>query len=211
MLCWIPSHVSTRAMRAMTVQQTALSIPITNIKLPAHVNLYLAFLCSVWTNGRIYGTVASVVINSVSSMPLLELLNMSEICPTVILYFHSYRVWYFCLACESYGLQLTVKQGHPWKIFCSFFHLLWSILILLLILLLLLQYYYWFYQRNSFLQFAQLHCKRCTSYSNSVRLSVRLSVCLSVRPSVTRRYCVKTTARSTVQFAPLDSKMCLVL
>ena len=33
------------------------------------------------------------------------------------------------------------------------------------------------------------------------------SVCLSV----TRRYCVKTTARSTVQFAPLDSKMCLVL
>ena len=32
--------------------------------------------------------------------------------------------------------------------------------------------------------------------------SVRLSVCLSV----TRRYCVKTTARSTVQFAPLDSK-----
>ena len=39
----------------------------------------------------------------------------------------------------------------------------------------------------------------CTSYSNSVRLSV------------TRRYCVKTTARSTVQFALLDSKMCLVL
>jgi len=41
--------------------------------------------------------------------------------------------------------------------------------------------------------------------------SVRLSVCPSVCPSVTRRYCVKTTARSTVQFAPLDSKMCLVL
>ena len=37
--------------------------------------------------------------------------------------------------------------------------------------------------------------------------SVRLSVC----PSLTRRYCVKTTARSTVQFAPLDSRMCLVL
>ena len=36
------------------------------------------------------------------------------------------------------------------------------------------------------------------------------SVCPSVRPSVglsvTRRYCVKTAARSTVQFAPLDSK-----
>jgi len=36
------------------------------------------------------------------------------------------------------------------------------------------------------------------------------SVCLSVRPSA-RRYCVKTTARSTMQFSPLDSKMCLVL
>ena len=45
------------------------------------------------------------------------------------------------------------------------------------------------------------HCKRCTSYGNSVRLSIR--------PSVTRRYCVKTTARSMVQFA--DSKICLLL
>jgi len=63
-----------------------------------------------------------------------------------------------------------------------------------------------------FLQRAQYsHCKRCISYSNSVCLSVRLSVRLSVCLSVTRRYCVKTTARSTVQFAPLDSKMCLVL
>ena len=44
------------------------------------------------------------------------------------------------------------------------------------------------------------HCKRCTSYGNSV--------CLSVCLSVTRRYCVKTTARSTVQFALSDSKMC---
>jgi len=41
--------------------------------------------------------------------------------------------------------------------------------------------------------------------------SVRLSVCLSVCLSVTRRYCVKTTARSTAQYASLDSKMCLVL
>ena len=45
----------------------------------------------------------------------------------------------------------------------------------------------------------------------SVCPSVRPSVCLSVRPSDTRRYCVKTTARSTMQFSPLDSKMCLVL
>jgi len=37
------------------------------------------------------------------------------------------------------------------------------------------------------------HCKRCTSYGNSVRPSDNLSV--------KRRYCIKTTARSTVQFA----------
>jgi len=45
----------------------------------------------------------------------------------------------------------------------------------------------------------------------SVCLSVRPYVGLSVCPSDTRRYCVKTAARSTVQFAPLDSKMCLAL
>ena len=39
------------------------------------------------------------------------------------------------------------------------------------------------------------HCKCYTSYGNSVP------------PSVTRRYCVKTTTRSTVQFALSDSKM----
>jgi len=33
----------------------------------------------------------------------------------------------------------------------------------------------------------------------------------SVCPSVTRRYCVKMMARSMVQFALSDSKMCLVL
>jgi len=48
---------------------------------------------------------------------------------------------------------------------------------------------------------------QCSHASNSVRPSV----CPSVRLSVTRRYCVKTTARSTVQLALLDSKMCLVL
>ena len=55
------------------------------------------------------------------------------------------------------------------------------------------------------------HCKRCTSYDNSVCLSICLSVCPSVSPSVTRRYCVETTARSTVQFALSDIKMSLVL
>jgi len=34
---------------------------------------------------------------------------------------------------------------------------------------------------------------------------------LSVRPSVIRQYCVKTMARSTVQSALSDSKMCLLL
>jgi len=38
----------------------------------------------------------------------------------------------------------------------------------------------YFAMSRSFLQRAQLHCKRCISYGNSVRLSVRLSVCLSV-------------------------------
>jgi len=56
------------------------------------------------------------------------------------------------------------------------------------------------YSRMSWYFYSAPHCK-------SVCLSVRLSVC----PSVTRRYCVKTTARSTVQFALSDSKMCLVL
>ena len=47
------------------------------------------------------------------------------------------------------------------------------------------------WQILSFLQRAQCsHWKRCISYGNSVRLSVRLSD--------TCRYCVKTTARSTV-------------
>jgi len=39
------------------------------------------------------------------------------------------------------------------------------------------------------------HCKRCTSYGNSIRPPVR----------------VKTTAHSTMQFALSDSKICLVL
>jgi len=56
------------------------------------------------------------------------------------------------------------------------------------------------------------HCKRCTSYGNSICLSVCLSAFRpSVRLSVTRRYCVKTTARTRVQFALSDSKMPLVL
>jgi len=59
------------------------------------------------------------------------------------------------------------------------------------------------------------HCKRYTSYGNSVCLSVCLAVCLSVclyvRPSVTRRYCVKTVASSTVKFLLSNIKICLVM
>ena len=51
----------------------------------------------------------------------------------------------------------------------------------------------------------------CNCIARAVLATVIPSVCPSVCPSVTRRYCVKTTARSTVQFAPFDSKMCLVL
>jgi len=45
-----------------------------------------------------------------------------------------------------------------------------------------------------------VHCKRCTSYGNSV--------CLSVRPA--HAGIVKTTARSIGHFALSDSKMCPV-
>jgi len=75
----------------------------------------------------------------------------------------------------------------PRQIWCKFYRLttckIWSTEV-------------WFLQRA---QCSLEHCKRCISYGNSVR------------PSVTRRYCVKTTVHSMVQFAPLDSKMCLVL
>ena len=57
--------------------------------------------------------------------------------------------------------------------------------------------------------------RRNARIASAVLATAIPSVCLSVRPSVylsvTRQYCVKTTARSTVQFALLDSKMCLVL
>jgi len=53
---------------------------------------------------------------------------------------------------------------------------------------------------DAFLQFA---CAVLATANPSVRPSVR--------PSVTCRYCVKMMARSTVQFALLDSEMCLLL
>jgi len=49
--------------------------------------------------------------------------------------------------------------------------------------------------------------RRNARITSTVLATAIPSVCLSV----TRRYCVKTTARSTVQFALSDSKMCLVL
>jgi len=53
------------------------------------------------------------------------------------------------------------------------------------------------------------HCK--LSIASAVLATAIPSVCLSVCVSDTRRYGVKTTARSRVQFALSDSKMCLVL
>jgi len=51
------------------------------------------------------------------------------------------------------------------------------------------------------------HCKRNARIASAVLATAIPSVCPSVRLSVTRRYCVKTTARSTVQFALSDSKL----
>ena len=64
---------------------------------------------------------------------------------------------------------------------------------------------------DRFLQRAAMLALQALYQLRQFRLSVRLSVPPSVRLSVTRQYCVKTTARSTVQFALLDSKMRLVL
>jgi len=56
-------------------------------------------------------------------------------------------------------------------------------------------------------QFSLLKFFTARRFASAVLAMAIPSVC----PSVTRRYCVKTTARSTVQFARSDSKMCLVL
>jgi len=58
---------------------------------------------------------------------------------------------------------------------------------------------------GSFLQ------RRNARIASAVLATAIPSVCPSVCLSVTRWYCVKTTVRSTVQFALSDSKMCLVL
>ena len=62
---------------------------------------------------------------------------------------------------------------------------------------------------------SQKRCDHFITARRNARFAVLAIAIPSVRPSVrlsvTRRYCVKTTARSTVQFALLDSKMCLVL
>jgi len=70
--------------------------------------------------------------------------------------------------------------------------------------------------RYIFLCYSFILCDIFTVHRNANIASAVLataipSVCLSVCLSVTCWYCVKTTARSTVQFALSDSKMCLVL
>jgi len=62
-----------------------------------------------------------------------------------------------------------------------------------------------------------LHCQYLLLRNASIFTARRIASAVltkaipPVRPSVTRWYCVKTTARSTMQFALSDSKMCLVL
>jgi len=56
--------------------------------------------------------------------------------------------------------------------------------------------------------YSEPQCSRCNASIASAVLAIAIP---SVCPSVTRPYCVKRTACSTVQFALLDSKMCLVL
>ena len=63
----------------------------------------------------------------------------------------------------------------------------------------LLQLIFHFYEFCSF--YSAPNC-----IASAVLATAIPSVCPSVCPSVTRRYCVKTTARSTMQFSPLDSK-----
>jgi len=56
-----------------------------------------------------------------------------------------------------------------------------------------------------------LPARRYASVANSDRnVSVRLSVCPSVRPSVTRRYCVKTKKASGMVSSPTGSHKTLV-
>ena len=69
-----------------------------------------------------------------------------------------------------------------------------------------------FLESTSLLTFVQnFYSARNARIASAVLATAIPSVRLSIRPSFTRQYCVKATARSTVQFAPLDSKMCLVL
>jgi len=67
---------------------------------------------------------------------------------------------------------------------------------------------------NQLLRIGELEgkCPIFTARRNARIASAVLAIAIpSVCPSATRRYCVKTTACSTVQCALSDSKMCLVL
>jgi len=66
-------------------------------------------------------------------------------------------------------------------------------------------------EKNSLDFFYNFTARRKARIASAVLAMAFPSVYPSLRPSVTRRYCVKTTARSTAQFALSDSKMCLVL
>jgi len=62
------------------------------------------------------------------------------------------------------------------------------------------------------LNHVHMNCRTFSQFLQRAAMLAVLAIAIpSVCPSVTCLYCVKTTARSTVQFALSDSKMCLVL
>jgi len=165
-----------------------------------------------WLSLKIYENLYWIHFSLISfELVGLTLLRVYNKIPLNLLQYSWFQISVQCSFCEVYRTTFMLASGE-----CSLHHITVTITIITNCTRFIKPHYIivkidlyrtmaaacWFLQR------AQCsHCKRCISYGNSVRPSVRLSV----RPSVTRQYCVKTMARSMVQFAPLDSKMCLVL
>jgi len=70
-------------MRGLTLQQNQLFLCPLQIRSFQHVNWYHVFPSSVWTNGKIYGTVAREI-NFILFTPRLALSSIAEIFPATI-------------------------------------------------------------------------------------------------------------------------------